>query len=168
MVAAVSFPKTDAGNCAERTIITDSKYLAMLQLVRTLLQGVETFDKQFECEGLSHGNKPHRLELACHTIDTVRQPQVEAGFSGGTITSNAGTLLAALGEQRPENCSTGSEIASVTPGSQDLVVHSCRSLAGQRVLGLLFGGEHPQRPRGAAKVAGVRRRLRMHRGRRRD
>ena len=33
-------------------------------------------------------------KLSCQTPDTVRQSRIEADFSGGTITSNAGTRLA--------------------------------------------------------------------------
>ena len=79
-------------------------------------------------------------KLTCQTLDTVRQPRIEADFSGGTITSNAGILLAGLAERQLNLFDRLGDCFRDTR-SPDLVVHSCRSLAGQRVLGLLLGCE---------------------------
>lgn len=79
-------------------------------------------------------------KLACQTLDTVRPRRIEADFSGGTITSNAGILLAGLAE-RQLNLFDRLGDCFLDTRNQDMAVHSCRSLAGQRVLGLLLGCE---------------------------
>ena len=70
----------------------------------------------------------------------VRQPRIEADFSGGAITSNAGILLAGLAAQGM-NLFDRLGACFRDHRRPDLTVHSCRSLAGQRVLGILLGHE---------------------------
>ena len=79
-------------------------------------------------------------KLSCQSPDGVRQPLIAADFSGGAISSNAGVLLAGLAAQgtnlfdRLGRCFSDQR----RPG---LTVHSCRTLAGQRVPGILLGHE---------------------------
>ena len=70
----------------------------------------------------------------------MRQPRIEADFSGGTITSNAGVLLAGLAA-RDMNLFGRLGACFRDHRRPELTVHSCRSLAGQRVLGILLGHE---------------------------
>ena len=70
----------------------------------------------------------------------MRQPRIEAGFPGGTITSNAGVLLAGLAAQ-------GMNLFDLLVACfrdhrrPELTVRGRRSLAGQRVPGILLGHE---------------------------
>ena len=70
----------------------------------------------------------------------VRQPRIEADFPGGTITSNAGLLLAGMAEER---MGLFDRLGACFDDLRrpELVVHDTRSLAGQRVLGTLLGCE---------------------------
>ena len=70
-------------------------------------------------------------KLSCQSPDGVRQPRIEADFSGGTITSNAGILLAGLAAQGM-NLFDRLGACFRDHRRPDLTVHSCRSLAGQR------------------------------------
>ncbi len=79
-------------------------------------------------------------KLSCQSPDGVRQPRIEADFSGGAITSNAGILLAGLAAQGM-NLFDRLGACFRDHRRPDLTVHSCRSLAGQRVLGILLGHE---------------------------
>ena len=77
-------------------------------------------------------------KLSCQSPDGIRQPRIEADFSGGTITSNAGVLLAGLAAQgmglfdRLGECFRDLR-------RPELTARGRRSLAGQRVLGILPG-----------------------------
>ena len=79
-------------------------------------------------------------KLSCQSPEGVRQPRIEADFSGGTITSNAGVLLAGLAAQ---GMGLFDRLGACFDDRRrpELTVHDCRSLAGQRVLGILLGHE---------------------------
>ena len=79
-------------------------------------------------------------KLSCQTPEGLSQPRIEADFSGGTLTSNAGALLIGLAEQR---LNLFDRLAACFRDTRnpDLAVHSCRSMAGQRIIGLLLGYE---------------------------
>ena len=79
-------------------------------------------------------------KLSCQTPEGVRQPRIEADFSGGAITSNAGILLAGLAAQGM-NLFDRLGACFRDHRRPELTVHDCRSLAGQRVLGILLGCE---------------------------
>ena len=77
-------------------------------------------------------------KLSCQTPEGLSQPRIEADFSGGTLTSNAGALLTGLAERR---LNLFDRLAACFRDARnpDLVVHSCRSMIGQRIIGLLLG-----------------------------
>ena len=79
-------------------------------------------------------------KLSCQSPEGVRQPLIEADFSGGAITSNAGVLLAGLAAR---GMGLFDRLAACFRDLRrpELVVHDCRSLAAQRVLGILLGYE---------------------------
>ena len=79
-------------------------------------------------------------KLSCQTPEGLQQPRIEADFSGGTLTSNAGALLIGLAERRLNLFDRLSACFRDTR-NPDLVVHSCRSMIGQRIIGLLLGYE---------------------------
>ena len=80
--------------------------------------------------------------LSCQFPDGVRQPRIEADFSGGTITSNAGALLAGLAA-RDMNLFGRLGACFHDLRCPELTVRGRRSLAGQRVPGILHGHEDP-------------------------
>ena len=77
-------------------------------------------------------------KLSCQSPDGVRQPRIDADFSGGTITPDAGVLLAGLAA-RGMNLFDRLGACFHDLRRPDLIVHDCRSLAGQRVPGILPG-----------------------------
>ena len=77
-------------------------------------------------------------KLACQSPDGVRQPRIEAGYPVGAITSNAGALPAGLAAQ---GINLSGRLGSCCRGRRrpELTARGCRSLAGQRVPGILPG-----------------------------
>ena len=76
--------------------------------------------------------------FSCPTPYGARPKSIEAGFSGGTITSHAGLLLAGLteGHMRLFDRIAGCFADFLNP---DLIVHEVRSMVSQRILGLIAG-----------------------------
>ncbi|MCY3880232.1 MAG: IS1380 family transposase [Rhodobacteraceae bacterium] len=77
-------------------------------------------------------------KLSCQSPDGVRQSRIDAYFPGGTITPDAGVLLAGLAAQGM-NLFDRLGACFRDQRRPELTVHSCRSLAGQRVPGILLG-----------------------------
>lgn len=79
-------------------------------------------------------------KFSCPTPHGARPGRIEADFSGGTITSHGGLLLAGLAER---SLDLFERVAACFDDARhpELVVHEVRTLVGQRILGLLTGLE---------------------------
>ena len=78
--------------------------------------------------------------FSCPTPYGARPKHIEADFSGGTITSDAGLLLAGLAEGHLRLFDLIAECFTDFR-NPDLIVHEVRSMVGQRTLGLIVGLE---------------------------
>ena len=78
--------------------------------------------------------------FSCPIPYGTRLKHIEAEFSGGTITSHAGLLLAGLAEGHMRLFDRIAECFADFRNS-DLIVHEVRSMIGQRILGLIAGLE---------------------------
>ena len=97
-------------------------------------------DKHLKQRGLPLTTVCTGPKLSCQSPDGVRQPLIAADFSGGAITSNAGVLLAGLAAQGT-NLFDRLGACFRDQRRPELTVHSCRTLAAQRVPGILLGHE---------------------------